>query len=193
MEDALSDRAFVAESQVDRGDAALADAAKRDPHAFGELYERYHARVYRYVYHRVGSIPDAEDITAVVFMKALEGLSTYHSTRSSFAPWLFRITRNAVIDFYRRRKNQQPLDDLDQAAGDIEPLGQALQNERRDTLYTLVQDLSAEQREVVLMRYAADLSFREIASVMKKNEPAIRMLLHRGLRRLRTVVDNETI
>ena len=190
MEDALSDRAFAAESQPDGGDAYLAEAAKGDPCAFGELYERYHIRVYRYVYHRVGSIADAEDITALVFMKALEGLPSYQARRSSFAPWLFRITRNAVVDHYRRRKNQRPLEDLDHEAADGDPLAHALVSERRQELEHLVEHLSVDQREVVLLRYAADLSFAEIAAVMKKKEPAIRMLLHRGLRRLKAVMDD---
>lgn len=193
MEDALTDRAFAAEPQTDSGDAHLAEAAKEDPAAFGELYERYHIRVYRYVYHRVGSIPDAEDITAHVFVKALEALPSYQTKCSGFAPWLFRITRNAVVDHYRRRKNQQPLEDFDCEAPDTDPLAHALGSERRQELERLVRYLSADQREVVLMRYAADLSFAEIAAVMKRNEPAIRMLLHRGLRRLKTVMDDEPL
>ena len=193
MEDALAPRAFVGGVEADSGDVELAHAAKHDPRAFGELYERYHARVYRYVYHRVGTQVDAEDITAQVFMKALEALPSYQPKRSSFAPWIFRITHNAVIDHYRRRKYQQPIEGVEKAAEDPGPLGQALALERQVELRALVDHLSPEQRDVVLMRYVGDLSFAEIATVMNKNEPAVRMLLHRGLRRLKAVMDDDRL
>lgn len=191
MEDALTESAFAPHVEQESRESALVEAAKHDVRAFGELYERYHNRVYRYVYHRVGMQTDAEDITAAVFMKALEALPAYQARRNGFAPWLFRIAHNAVVDHYRRHKIQRSYDDLDQEAADPDPLAHVLGNERRDELHSLVQCLSPEQREVVLMRYAADLSFKEIAAVLKKNEPAIRMLLHRGLRRLKAVMDGD--
>src|SRR5450759_3831090 len=122
MEDALDTRAFTNHSEID-GDGSTAEAAKTDPTAFGELYERYYHRVYRYVYHRVGTYAEAEDITSVAFMKALEGLPSYESRRNGFAPWLFRITRNCVVDHYRRRKQQSPLEDGIHLAGDGDPVG----------------------------------------------------------------------
>jgi RNA polymerase sigma factor (sigma-70 family) len=189
--DAIDRRASLFQTQGGADDALLAEAAKLEPEAFGELYERYYTRVYRYVYHRVGAAADAEDITALVFMKALEALPSYQVKRSSFAPWLFRITRNAVVDHYRRGRKQTSLDDVAQEAVGADPVLAVLNNERRHSLNSLVERLSPEQREVILMRYAADLSFSEIAATLKKNEPAIRMLLHRGLRKLKAVMEGE--
>jgi RNA polymerase sigma-70 factor (ECF subfamily) len=191
MEEALEARGLVLRDGIDEGDLYLAEAAKRDPAAFGELYERYYARIYRYVYHRTPSASDAEDITAVVFVKALEALPGYRPGRNGFAPWLFCIARNAVVDYYRRRRKQSPLDALEHHSGDDDPVGHVLEDEQRIELRTLVEGLSADQRDVVLMRFAADLSYPEIASVMNKNEPAIRMLLHRGLRKLKAVMNDE--
>jgi RNA polymerase sigma-70 factor (ECF subfamily) len=191
MEDAPDRRAFVEPADGGADDAHLAEAAKRDPCAFGELYDRYYTRVFRYVFHRVGNIADSEDITAVVFMKALEGLPSYQPTRNTFAPWLFRITRNTVVDHYRRQRKQSPLEGLDAESPGADPVLTILVDEQRTSLHTLLEELSSEQRDVILMRYAADLSFAEIAAALKKNEPAIRMLLHRGLRKLRTVMEND--
>jgi RNA polymerase sigma-70 factor (ECF subfamily) len=188
MEDALDTRAFALHGEIDCGDALLAEAARADAGAFGELYERYYPRVYRYVYHRVGNAADAEDITALVFMKALEALPGYRPRPNGFAPWLFRITRNAVVDYYRRRRKHSSLDVLEHHSDDHDPVGHVLGGERRAELQSLVENLSADQREVVLLRYAADLSFAEIASTMNKTDPAIRMLLHRGLRKLKAVL-----
>ncbi len=195
MEEALNTRALnasagTAPAGTHSGDALLAEAAKTDPGAFGELYERYYARVYRYVYHRLGNAPDAEDVTALVFMKALEAMPTYQSTRSSFAPWLFRIARNAVIDHYRRGRKHSPLDEVELHSTDADPALDVLNAERRAELRDLVEHLSDDQRDVVLMRYSADLSFPEIATTLNKNEPAVRMLLHRGLRKLKAVMDD---
>jgi RNA polymerase sigma-70 factor (ECF subfamily) len=191
MEDALDARAFTMRSEVDTGDALIAEAAKSDSSAFGELYERYYVRVYRYVYHRVGNAADAEDVTALIFMKALEGLPSFQSQRNSFAPWLFRIARNAVVDHYRRRRSQTSFEDLGYEAEHGDPIVAVLGGERGQELRCLVNTLSPDQRDVILMRYASDLSFAEIALSLKKNEPAIRMLLHRGLRKLKAVLDDD--
>lgn len=191
MEAALTTRAFLAERDIEEGDASLAEAAKSDAGAFAELYERYYLRVYRYVYHRVGNETDAEDVTALVFMKALEALPTFRSGNGGFAPWVFRIARNAVVDFYRRSRQHGQLDELHDRSDGSDPVAKALHNERRNELHSLVQHLSPDQRDVVLMRFAADLSFGEIAQTLKKKEPAVRMLLHRGLRKLKEVMPDE--
>ncbi len=188
VEDALTGYSLSAR-EIDC-DAALAEAAKADRHAFGELYERYYTRVYRYAYHRIGNATDAEDITALVFMKALEALPSYQSRRNTFAPWLFRITRNAVIDHYRRRRFHSSIDDLEQHSSELDPAGYVLDRERSHELGLLVRHLSEDQRDVVLLRFAGDLSFAEIGAVLKKNEPAVRMLLHRGLRKMKTVLED---
>lgn len=188
MEDALVPRAFAVPKDNEVEDALIAEAARCDAGAFGVLYERYYLRVYRYVYHRVGNAPDAEDITALVFMKALEALPSYQSGRSGFAPWLFRITRNSVVDHYRKRKSQAQLDEIDEHAPDGDPVSHVLGAERAEELYELVHMLSPEQREVILLRYSADLTFGEIAVTLGKKEPAVRMLLHRGLRKLQEVM-----
>jgi RNA polymerase sigma-70 factor (ECF subfamily) len=189
MEDALEPRAFTLD-ETEREDARIAEAAKTDSSAFGELYERYYPRVYRYVYHRVGNPIDAEDLTAVVFMKVLEALPSYKAGRSGFAPWLFRISRNSVVDHYRRGRSHLPLDGVDRHSTHGDPVTHAVDVERAEELSRLVQHLSPEQREVVLLRYAGELSFTEISSVLGKKEPAVRMLLHRGLRKLKAAIDD---
>jgi RNA polymerase sigma factor (sigma-70 family) len=190
LEHALDARSLSVQMAVDPCDASLAEAARSDPQAFGELYERYYTRVYRYVYHRLANPTEAEDVTAAVFMKALEALPSYQSRRNTFAPWLFRITRNAVIDHYRRRRIQTPIDGVEHQSDEHDPAGYVLDCERSAELGALVRHLSDDQRDVVLLRFAGDLSFAEIGAVLKKNEPAVRMLLHRGLRKLKAVLED---
>src|SRR5512145_1244886 len=80
---------------------ALVRAAQTDAQAFGALYDRYVQRVYRYCYYRTNSPPDAEDLTAQIFLAALEGLTRYRQD-GHFAGWLFSIARKKVADFHRR-------------------------------------------------------------------------------------------
>src|ERR1035437_4731989 len=85
-------------------DPALIEQARRDPEAFAALYRRYLTPVYRYLYSRLGSVHDAEDITTQVFIDALEGLSANHYRAwGCFSAWLFTIARRRLADFYRQR------------------------------------------------------------------------------------------
>src|ERR1035437_6717703 len=91
-------------------DPALIEQARRDPEAFAALYRRYLTPVYRYLYSRLGSVHDAEDITTQVFIDALEGLSANHYRAGGcFSAWLFTIARHRLVDFYRQRPTV-PLD-----------------------------------------------------------------------------------
>jgi RNA polymerase sigma-70 factor (ECF subfamily) len=105
---------------------------------------------------------------------------------------LFRITRNTVIDHYRKRRRHDAIEEADHEAGG-DPILDVLDKEQRIELRRLIRHLSDEQRDVLLLRYSADLTFGEIAVTMKKQEPAVRMLLHRGLRKLKTVMDDERV
>ena len=95
-------------------DAALerlvAAAQAGDPEAFGRLFDHYHELVYRYIVSRVGRPSDAEDLTQLVFVKALEALPRYEQRGVPFGGWLFRLARNVVIDFVRTRREHTDLD-----------------------------------------------------------------------------------
>ena len=90
-------------------EALLASAAAFDETALGELYDRYEARIYSYIFRRTGDATLAEDLTAQVFLKMLEAIRSSKAWHSSFSGWLYRIAHNAVIDYYRQRDRQQPV------------------------------------------------------------------------------------
>jgi RNA polymerase sigma-70 factor, ECF subfamily len=165
-------------------DSSLAAAARRDPAAFSKLYQRYVTRVYRYIYSHVGNEQDAEDITAQVFGSAWEGLSRYRE-QGQFASWLFRIARNKTNDFYRSRREHLSIDELaDKLWEEMDPLETVERREVLHRLAVLVDDLRGDEQELVRLRFAAGLSHAEIATLMGRSEGAIKMALHRLLRRL---------
>ncbi|HEY6057870.1 MAG TPA: sigma-70 family RNA polymerase sigma factor, partial [Candidatus Limnocylindrales bacterium] len=96
----------------------VAEAKAGDADAFGQLFDHYHDPVYRYVASRVNRPTDAEDLTQTVFVKALEALSRYESRGVPFGGWLFRLARNAVIDFVRTRHDHAEFDELVDRSGE---------------------------------------------------------------------------
>lgn len=165
-------------------DAALVKTAQRDPAAFAALYRRYVTPIYRYLYSRVGSAADAEDLTAQVFTEALEGLRRYRE-QGSFAAWLFTIARRRAADHHRRQRSHVPLDEaLDHPADDGDPLANLVQDEALGRLATLVAQLDEEQQELLRLRFAGGLTYGEIGAMVGRSEAAVKMAVHRLLRRL---------
>ncbi|MFW6136076.1 MAG: RNA polymerase sigma factor [Chloroflexota bacterium] len=159
-------------------------AARRDRSAFAALYHRYVDRIYRYVYSRVGRKADAEDLTARIFTEALEGLDGYRE-QGEFSAWLFTIAHHRVVDHYRRKRPTQPLDEaIDIESDRPNPLTQVAHNERLGRLARLVDGLDEEKRELLRLRFAGELTYREVGEITGRSEGAVKMAVHRLLRRL---------
>lgn len=166
-------------------EAALVAAARRDPGAFGVLYRRYVTRVYRYLYSHMRSETDAEDLTAQVFMAAWEGLARYRE-QGNFPAWLFSIARNKANDYYRRQRVHLSLDEAGpQLRQEWDLLEKVELNEALRSLNSLVEKLNPDQQELLRLRFAADLSYAEIAGILKKNEAAVKMAIVRLLKQMR--------
>jgi RNA polymerase sigma-70 factor (ECF subfamily) len=160
----------------------LVTAALSRPEAFGELYERYMPRVYRYVRTRTASADEAADVTQAVFVKAMASLSQYRPGRAPFAGWLFRIAHNAAVDTHRRRKPSLAWDELPESIAESaadSPEDVVLKRERLDRLRVLVSRLDANKRELLALRFAAGLTSREIGAVVGKGEGAVKKQLFR--------------
>lgn len=168
-------------------DAELVAAVHRDPLAFDRLYRRYLPAVYRYVRARVATPDDAEDITSVAFMSALQSIGRYEE-RGLFAAWLFTIARRQIIA-HRRAQPRRAAEALDDggahpvAATGVEP--DAAHIEARDAIQAALAHLSADQQEAITLRFYGGLRVLEIGAILGKDESAVKMILHRGLRKLR--------
>lgn len=147
-------------------------------------------RVYRHIYYRVSNTADAEDLTQQVFIKAWQAISRYKKTASPFLAWLIKISHNLVIDFYRAKKSETYIDfDVVATKPDTDPEHLAEAHFNQQQIRQSILKLHGDQQQVILMRFIEDFSYAEIAASLGKSEGAIRVILHRGLARLRKIMD----
>ncbi len=172
-------------------DAALAiRASKGESGAFGLLYDRHVAAIYRYVYYRVRDDAEAEDLTSDVFMRALKAMPRYEP-RQAFLAWLYRIARNAVIDRARRGNRQVSFEDaLEHPGADriVEPDAEVLAHADNTTLRAALAKLTPLQQEVVVLRYLEGYSTQEIARIVGKREGTVRGIQFRAIGALRQII-----
>lgn len=167
-------------------DRLVAEAKAGDAAAFGRIFDHYHGPVYRYVVSRVQRPSDAEDLTQLVFVKALEALPRYEARGIPFGGWLFRLARNAVIDHVRTRHEHADLDSATERSGtDAGPEEVVAVRQAFDEVAVALAALTDEQREAIALRFFAGLSAREAADVMGKQEGTVRGLQFRAIAALR--------
>ncbi|MFC1958583.1 RNA polymerase sigma factor [Chloroflexota bacterium] len=171
-------------------DLLVERAIDGDANAFGRLYDMHIDRVYRHVYYRVGNVADAEDLTQQVFIKAWQAIHRYKKTASPFLAWLIKISHNLVIDFYRSNKSETYIDfDVVATKPDMGPEHLAEAHFNQQQIRQAILKLHGDQQQVILMRFIEDFSYAEIAASLGKSEGAIRVILHRGIARLRKIMD----
>ncbi len=167
-------------------DRLLVEAAQKDPSRFAELYELNFARVYAYIARRVGDRDAAQDLTSDVFHKALASIHAFEWRGVPFAGWLLRIAANMIVD--RSKRGTKEITGQDGLA-DVPDLGARPELEEADQsawLFRLVDQLPADQRRVIGMRFAEEKSIREIAQALGRSEGAVKQLQFRALQNLRS-------
>lgn len=171
-------------------DAELVAMAQENPYAFEFLYRRYVDPVHRYCHRRLGSREAAEDATSLIFTKAFTSLPRFRT--GSFRSWLFTIAYHVIADDLRARRSQLDLNEASDMAGpdpSPEELVVALEGER--SVAALLNHLPDAQRQVVELRLAG-LTGREIADVLGRGLPAVKMSQLRAYARLRDLLtENE--
>ena len=167
-------------------DGLVAEAQGGDPEAFGRIFDEFHGAIHRFVASRVGRPSDAEDLTQLVFVKALEALPRYEARGIPFGGWLFRLARNATIDHARTHREEPDLTAVtSRATDDRGPEGITILRTDLDAVAAALQRLTPDQREVITLRFFAGLSPREAAMVMGRQEGTIRGLQFRAIESLR--------
>jgi RNA polymerase sigma-70 factor (ECF subfamily) len=171
-------------------DASLASAARRDPQAFGVLYDRYVKRIYTYALRQTGSPEAAEDVTSAAFEKALRHLQQKGWKSGSFLAWLYRIARNEAIHQYRKGKRQVAW----QEQVDGNPSHEAaleIEQEKARVRKALMR-LPTRDQKLLNLRFIEGLSSAEAAEMLGWSVQKLYLHVHRALQRLRKELETET-
>ena len=156
----------------------------------GVLYADHAPAVWRYARARVPTDADAEDVTSDVFARAMRSNHTYVEGAGSPRAWLMGIARHASADWWRHRRPEDPHPAVPEVQADDDPATGALRAERIDGVRSVLEVLSDREREVVALRFGAELSSAEIGQELGVTPTAARMLLHRAVTKLRGVIED---
>jgi RNA polymerase sigma-70 factor, ECF subfamily len=179
---------------VSEGSAETASKAELD-RAFEELYRAHLRDVYSYAYYRVGNHHDAEDVTEQAFLQAYRHFerARRESNGRPLRPWLIRIAHNLASNYHRDR-SRRPEAALDAVEPPSHPHGTEQIVEGREEL-RLVMDrlgrLSGDRRDALIMRFALDMSNREIARALGRSDGATKVLIHRAIKQLNEEMERE--
>lgn len=159
---------------------AQIEAAKSDPARFAALYDAHFERIYAFAMRRVRNRNVAEDITAETFRHALSAIGSFEWRGVPFAAWLYRIAANEIADHIKQSAREGEAPQTEQPGPD--ELGVV---EHRASLFRLVDGLPADQKKVIVMRFAEEKSIREVATDLGRSEGAVKQLQWRALQTLR--------
>jgi RNA polymerase sigma-70 factor, ECF subfamily len=166
-----------------------------DAAAWEELVQQYHRRIYNICFRFVGSAADAQDLTQEVFVKMYRTLNTYDAGRGAFVTWVTAMTRNLLVDHFRRTKQERLTDSLDGTPSerdDAMPLSEQIQDGRPapdaraeteqlgEAVHRALGRLSPDLREAVILRDLQDMDYKEIATVLRVPEGTVKSRINRG-------------
>jgi RNA polymerase sigma-70 factor, ECF subfamily len=167
-------------------------AQEGDQAAFDMIYDRFADALFRYIYVRCGNAALAEELTGDMWVRVVERLPAFRFAGSDpeavFASWLYTIARNLVIDSYRRKRNLQvPLTEA-LSSRDMPPDESVIAADDRRALHAAIEQLTADQREVVLLRFVEERSNAEVARLTGRSENAVKVMQHRALAALARIL-----
>ena len=166
-----------------------------DSAAWEELVQRHHRRIYNICYRFAGSAADAEDLTQEVFIKIYRTLNSFDTERGAFMTWVTTVTRNLLVDHFRKTKQHRMTDSLDAAPSeyeDAQPLSEQIRDqglapdarsqsrEVSELVHKALQKLSPDLREAVILRDLQDMDYRDIATALKVPEGTVKSRINRG-------------
>jgi RNA polymerase sigma-70 factor (ECF subfamily) len=156
--------------------------------AYAALYEQFMPKVFRYISFRINDENMAQDLTSIVFEKALTKFSAFNPQKASFSTWIFTIARNTVIDHYRVYKKEDSLDQekvVNAPAQYPSPEDEAIKTENTHRLRVFLTRLNKREQEAIILKYSNGMSNREIAEVLQLTESNVGSILCRTIRKLR--------
>lgn len=166
-----------------------------DAAAWEDIVRQFNRRIYNLCYRFAGNPDDAQDLTQEVFIKVYRTLSSFDSTKASFVTWVTTVTRNLLVDHFRKAKYDRMTDSLDAPIGEEDDglaLGAQIQDkgqtpderlqsrETKELVHRALQKLSPELREAVILRDLQDMDYKEISQILKIPEGTVKSRINRG-------------
>ena len=170
----------------------------KDHGAFEQLYDLYFEKIQRFIYFKVNAKEEAEDLTSQVFLKTWEYLTDDQARRvQNFKAFIYKLTRNLVVDYYRRQGRAPEIVALEEHGEDLENIPDYRQSFLLTQLYKsdqaylsdCLKRMKDEYREVLVLRFLEQMDNDEIAKIMDKTPGNIRVLIHRAIKVLREIYD----
>lgn len=177
------------ENTLDPDSSLVSRCLRGDEAAWEELVRVHTRKVYALCYRFTGSGSEAQDLTQEVFLRVFRTVKTFRSTEGSFGTWLARVTRNLLIDHYRRTRQERVTDSIEEQLPMIEEGGAAASarpdhavagREASEILQATLQKLSPDLREAVILRDLQEMEYREIAEVLQIPEGTVKSRINRG-------------
>jgi RNA polymerase sigma-70 factor (ECF subfamily) len=167
----------------------VARAKQGDEAAISQLYRQYAPGIYGYIACRVRDPATADDLTSEVFLRALEGLAQFEYRGIAISAWLYRIAHDRMADHFRRQARRPTIPLVDELLPVQDGIDQEVDARlQAEQVGRAMERLTAEQHQVILLRFVAGFKLDEIAYVMDKSTDAIKMLQLRALTRLGQLV-----
>lgn len=159
--------------------------------AFEKIYSLFYLPVYRFIFLQVKHRQDAEDLAQTTFFKALQSLGGFEERGAKFSTWVYTIARNSVIDHWKKKKDiiTSEVDFIENVASGENPEDRIYKGENANMIKSLIEELSQEQKEIMILYFVEELSYKEISTIIGKKEDAIRALKYRALKSLRDKIE----
>jgi RNA polymerase sigma-70 factor (ECF subfamily) len=179
----------LVEGTLDPDSSLVARCLRGDETAWEDLVRLHTRKVYALCYRFTGSGSEAQDLTQEVFLRVFRTIKTFRSTEGSFATWLSRVTRNLLIDHYRRTRQDRVTDSIEEQLPTMEEEGATASSrpdhavagrEASEILQATLQKLSPDLREAVILRDLQEMEYREIAEVLSIPEGTVKSRINRG-------------
>ena len=191
----------VLDSAVDSDTRLVERCLAGDETAWEDLVRTHTRRVYSICYRFTSNQIDAQDITQEVFLRVFRSLNSYRAGEGSFTVWLTKLTRNLLIDHYRRRKMDRATDSIEdqlpvlEAKQEIGSRTDAMlaSREAGELLQAALKKLSPDLRETVILRDLEEMEYREIARVLKVPEGTVKSRLNRGRAELARILRRQNV
>ena len=181
----------MAENKEDIVVQGLVQNAKRgDEQAFGELYELYFEKIYKFIFFRVNHKQNAEDLAEDVFVKAWSKIKQVNEEK--FGGWLYQIAKNKIIDHYRQNKETVDISGLENLLETDENIVEhANMLIEQKTFMLLLKKLTPEQQIIIKLKFIEDLDNAEISELISKSEGSIRVIQYRAIQKLQELLDQQ--